>query len=40
MVGKIEKYPINAWLFQDGLNLGDMYINKMMCFLNLEKKVY
>lgn len=38
MVGKIEKYPINAWLFQDGLNLGDMYINKMMCFLNLEKK--
>ena len=38
MVGKIEKYPINAWLFQDGLNLGDMYINKMMCFINPEEK--
>lgn len=38
MEGKIEKFPINAWLFQDGIHLGDMYINKMMCFLNLEKK--
>lgn len=38
MEGKIEKYPINAWLFQDGIHLGDMYINKMMCFINPEEK--
>lgn len=38
MEGKIEKYPINAWLFQDGVHLGDMYINKMMCFINPEEK--
>lgn len=38
MEGKIEKYPINAWLFQDGIYLGDMYINKMMCFINPEEK--
>lgn len=38
MEGKIEKYPVNAWLFQGGLNLGDMYINKMMCFINPEEK--
>lgn len=35
---KIEKYPINAWLFQDGIHLGDIYINKMMCFINPEEK--
>lgn len=38
MEGKIEKFPINAWLFQDGIHLGDMYINKMMCFINPEEK--
>ena len=38
MEGKIEKYPINAWLFQDGIYLGDMYINNMMCFINPEEK--
>lgn len=38
MEGKIEKYPINAWLFQDGIHLGDIYINKMMCFINPEEK--
>lgn len=38
MEGKIEKYPINTWLFQDGIHLGDMYINKMMCFINPEEK--
>lgn len=38
MEGKIEKYPVNAWLLQGGLNLGDMYINKMMCFINPEEK--
>lgn len=38
MEGKIEKYPINAWLFQDGIHLGDMYINKMMSFINPEEK--
>ena len=38
MEGKIEKYPVNACLFQDGINLGDMYVNKIMCFLNPEKK--
>lgn len=38
MERKIEKYPINAWLFQDGIHLGDMYINKMMCFINPEEK--
>lgn len=38
MEGKIEKFPINAWLFQDGIHLGDIYINKMMCFINPEEK--
>lgn len=38
MEGKIEKYPINAWLFQDGIHLGEIYINKMMCFINPEEK--
>lgn len=38
MEGKIEKYPINAWLFQDGIILGDMYINKIMCFISPEEK--
>lgn len=38
MEGKIEKFPINAWLFQDGIHLGDMYINKMICFINPEEK--
>lgn len=38
MEGKNEKYPINACLFQDGIYLGDMYVNKMMCFLNPAKK--
>lgn len=38
MEGKIEKYPVNAWLLQDGLNLGDMYINKMMCWISPEDK--
>ena len=38
MEGKIEKFPINTWLFQDGIHLGDMYINKMMCFINPEEK--
>lgn len=38
MEGKIEKYPVNAWLFQGGINLGDMHINKMMCFINPEEK--
>jgi len=38
MEGKIEKYPINAWLFQDGIHLGEMYINKMMCFINPGEK--
>lgn len=38
MEGKIEKFPINTWLFQDGIHLGDMYINNMMCFINPEEK--
>ena len=38
MEGKIEKFPINTWLFQGGIHLGDMYINKMMCFINPEEK--
>lgn len=38
MEGKIEKFPINAWLFQDGVHLGDMYINNMQCFINPEEK--
>lgn len=38
MEGKNEKYPINAYLFQYGIYLGDMYVNKMMCFLNPAKK--
>lgn len=38
MEGKIEKFPINTWLFQDGIYLGNMYINKMMCFINPEEK--
>lgn len=38
MEGKIDKFPINAWLFQDGIYLGDMYVNKIMCFLNPAKK--
>lgn len=38
MEGKIEKFPINTWLFQGGIHLGDMYINNMMCFINPEEK--
>ena len=38
MEGKIEKYPVNAWLFQDGINLGDMHISEMLCFLKPAKK--
>lgn len=38
MESKIEKFPINTWLFQGGIHLGDMYINKMMCFINPEEK--
>ena len=35
---KIEKYPVNAWLFQDGINFGDMHISEMLCFLKPAKK--
>jgi hypothetical protein len=38
MEGKIEKFPINAWLFQGGINFGDMHISKMMCFISPEEK--
>ena len=38
MERKIEKYPVNAWLFQDGINLGDMHISEMLCFMKPAKK--
>lgn len=38
MEGKIEKYPVNAWLFQGGINLGYMHIGKMVCWISPEEK--